>query len=1033
MAATLNLHKATSNYIGKIDINKYVIQDTEGPINTGNITTIIILDVSGSMSSYLTKIVNTHLPNALSAQGYKDSDPITLITFSSQSNTSIMTIKQLRETNMKANGGTYMEPAINNLRNVLKTSINDSFRILTISDGELSDQQLTLQAATNIASSIKGKYKINSSAIRLFTSSSQPDTRGLASILQLSSEDNAQLVDFACNNESEKELPSLFVDALTDRLGNNINIISEVPIFKQNPWDAPKTVLSLTEGTNIFWLSEEPHNIKIELSNSKTTDVNILTKENVTFDNLGTLLRPKIDFYVKKLKLLKVIDMGESKKEIDQIIKYFKELEENFAKEIGNVDIVADRGLKTRAMFFKNQIQRQAKSIIQELLVIANQDKVSQLNSAQQAEYLRNTTTSSNAINLAKRAMKQGLDFDVKAVQEVKKMKEHFDEIEDIDDSDHTTSFYSQCTTLMGITELCELDDDTIDNLSAIDILKMLNLVGVPCTAAVGDYPDPKTYHLTNIMLGSYVSMSDIIMAREQHGVINDPYTKKPIINTVPFYDDDRIQQFLIKYAPNLLEYTASLGMRNMILNVPHSYSYTIVGGLWWMVRELQDNKTEANANLFIKFVNTYNTAVGNTFSYVPKLIKPLSDEDKAKNLSMFIGNNGITNMIGPLIEIQRDTEKLKLVPDVLRAIYVFEYYQVLKKYFKTDSDGHIKRKQMLDNLLGIDFNKYASPLPELFSNQDVPKHHNECHVNNELFNDIDSKIFWVDYIAHMPKMFGYALKNDLKSLLELNTTKGTHESEFGLNYSLDKMKLFAIFQGLMYDNLASRFDETTSKMKIEDCANKERMDELLSDYIQQQYHSHYQSELSKQNKNEIEILTKQLIDEMVNTSSIDTFNNLLKNGITFGNTSVAISDVYKFGFDDLRNKLFDPNLFCGDCRGEKMRVLLLGCDRNKNVIFNKGNTVKMGINHCKDIFTKVGCLDTWNEMYEEYISRNIHIYRNGNNRHGHSNGKASFFAYGYMNLRSYFNAISKEEQDAYCKEHPNCCGIWDGKPVKWS
>ena len=28
------------------------------------------------------------------------------------------------------------------------------------------------------------------------------------------------------------------------------------------------------------------------------------------------------------------------------------------------------------------------------------------------------------------------------------------------------------------------------------------------------------------------------------------------------------IQQFLMKYAPNLLEYTASLGMRNMIINI---------------------------------------------------------------------------------------------------------------------------------------------------------------------------------------------------------------------------------------------------------------------------------------------------------------------------------------------------------------------------------------------------------------------------------------------------------------------------------
>ena len=136
-----------------------------------------------------------------------------------------------------------------------------------------------------------------------------------------------------------------------------------------------------------------------------------------------------------------------------------------------------------------------------------------------------------------------------------------------------------------------------------------------------------------------------------------------------------------MKYAPTLLEYTASLGMRGMIINVPSTYKYTIVDGLWTLIRLVQDSPTDGHVDLFVKFVHTYKTAVGAQFDYVLDLIKPMSSEDKANNLSFYISNNGITNMLGPLIKLHDYPEKLSLVPDILRALFTFEYYQVLKKY----------------------------------------------------------------------------------------------------------------------------------------------------------------------------------------------------------------------------------------------------------------------------------------------------------------------------------------------------------------
>ena len=143
---------------------------------------------------------------------------------------------------------------------------------------------------------------------------------------------------------------------------------------------------------------------------------------------------------------------------------------------------------------------------------------------------------------------------------------------------------------------------------------------------------------------------------------------------------------------------------------------------------------------------------------------------------------------------------------------------------------------------------------------------------------------------------------------------------------------------------------------------------------------------------------------------------------------------MYKAGFQQLKEKLFDPNINC-DLRDEKLKVFIMGCDVNGNVVYNKGNTVRIGLNDLENMFNMVGCSHVWDSIYDEYVAKNIHLYRSSDlpNRHTHWNGKPSYWALGYKNLKSYFGEISKTEQDEYCKIHTHCCGVWDGVPVKWA
>ena len=105
-----------------------------------------------------------------------------------------------------------MQPALENLKNFLeKYNMNKNVRILTISDGELFDQEETVNYSNQVVNSIKkNNLLVNSQAIRFFTSSSQPDTRGLSSCLQFSNISNPTLIDIEANNYKYENYEDIF-------------------------------------------------------------------------------------------------------------------------------------------------------------------------------------------------------------------------------------------------------------------------------------------------------------------------------------------------------------------------------------------------------------------------------------------------------------------------------------------------------------------------------------------------------------------------------------------------------------------------------------------------------------------------------------------------------------------------------------------------------------------------------------------------------------------------------------------------------
>jgi len=134
------------------------------------------------------------------------------------------------------------------------------------------------------------------------------------------------------------------------------------------------------------------------------------------------------------------------------------------------------------------------------------------LNAAQQADYLRQMSVSKNAKALARRAQTAGMEFDAVLRKEILQMKGNLVDLDSIDTSKQAVSYYSQASTLDGIKEVCALADDAevFEGLTAVDLLRLFNVVGIPAVGPVGDFPDPMTYRLDKIMPGNFISVADL-------------------------------------------------------------------------------------------------------------------------------------------------------------------------------------------------------------------------------------------------------------------------------------------------------------------------------------------------------------------------------------------------------------------------------------------------------------------------------------------------------------------------------------------
>merc|ERR1719456_1349153 len=174
--------------------------------------------------------------------------------------------------------------------------------------------------------------------------------------------------------------------------------------------------------------------------------------------------------------------------------------------------------------------------------------------------------------------------------------------------------------------------------------------------------------------------------------------------------------------------------------------------------------------------------------------------------------------------------------------------------------------------------------------------------------------------------------------------------------------------------------------------------------------------------------LCDELIEKLLETDSMATFNTLLGEGIVRGEITFKIANFNSQGCIELHEALMDKAKTVTK-RALKLQVFYTGEDADQKPVWNGGNMFRTSTTPLHQLLTSLHEETVWLQIQERYRSKVSHVYRGAAgkctcNRHGHSNDFPSYFAFGHDILISFIGSATNEAWCEYQRDHANCCGV---------
>ncbi|XP_037043087.1 titin homolog isoform X9 [Bradysia coprophila] len=335
----LHLHPINDNeYLASIYVNSSKM------IN--NSSTTVILDRSGSMNEQTSRFVTVIIPMVMSILGYDHNYRVNLITFAAESKTYRKTCSQLKvATGIMSKGKTNFGPAIAALRELLELHERQSpsipMRVLTISDGEINDPNDAIREMKKLVNFLAtSDLTINSQAVRLFTSSSQPDTKALSYMLRLNNTVVTRLYD-ARTNEADRNIADNIARLfLMDCFHNHQFLNFQRSIVLKFPWNTHACMrVILSPGWNIFWFKHVPSGVRLG-----NDTVNVVVRRELSLGTFHELMEWKLEYITDHMIILKIVDTKEAITNVNEILECLKRHERTVAynSSTPNTDIISN-------------------------------------------------------------------------------------------------------------------------------------------------------------------------------------------------------------------------------------------------------------------------------------------------------------------------------------------------------------------------------------------------------------------------------------------------------------------------------------------------------------------------------------------------------------------------------------------------------------------------------------------------------------------------------------------------------------------
>jgi uncharacterized protein YegL len=673
------------------------VNTTEEKCNSRLPQIIVVMDTSGSMGDYVSALLNGAIPDALETIGYHVDTPINVITFNSSANyiKPDPSLRKLRDSYNTAGGNTYLGGCFPLISLALDTcDVDHSVAIIAISDGEISDPNECLAQVRSLRHT---GHAIQVIMLRLQTSSeNKADTRALACIAKFGTDGKNNIFDI---HGDIQQAGNEVVRVVTETLLINDTICIEGESLRRNP--------SMTSTKQIRVRTNEPVCLLVPNSTRSLRINNRIVPITMESDMPVSAIRFLCDYTQAQLNLDLVI--GDS--DLKMVHQWFAKLKERVRTD---ENLLSERDLRARIAQLQQQTRKEISSRVNEVLELANNRKLTTLNSQQQADFLRSTANRS----LAKRTFKE---CDPETIQrklaiEVRALLDEIRSLKSIpkDQDPNQMSFYSSYNnyeTFLALSTNLNVEDVVGDMQS---MLRLFGLMGVAYESPCKDWVDPYRFEMGPIFGGSYLSTNDLrevqgTKIQEQRVVVRAPgYANSVITGVIPlrFLNPD-LFDLVFKKCPLLMQIHASINMRCLISPVRNDLLGERIALLCHIM--------ESNSALLLPIPAWHQQIFDDVRDQIRWLCREPINVDEFRELlfrlteraeplrSYLSGSNAISCVQKVLIAIAIKEEVVSSWNEIWNVLYEFDCYHRARHHFND--------RQERDRALGTLFNIHVEDI----------------------------------------------------------------------------------------------------------------------------------------------------------------------------------------------------------------------------------------------------------------------------------------------------------------------------------